>query len=98
MLSNVTSRDRTIQVWDSGLFRLVLVSAAALVSATWLTSNSLHHFASLNQATATLVAGLTASLGSVLIGALALYFAWRNTQATLQQQILMAERQEVAKV
>lgn len=80
------------------MFRLALVSLTTLVTATWLTSESLDGLAGLSQPSATLVAGVTASLGSVLIGALALFFAWRNTQATLRQQLLMAERQEVARV
>jgi hypothetical protein len=90
--------DRIIHVWDSGMFRLVLVILTALVTATWMTSHWLDNMTGLNQPTATLVAGLAASLGSVLIGALALFFAWRNTRATLRQQLLMAERQEVARV
>jgi hypothetical protein len=90
--------DRIIQIWDSDIFRLILVIVSVVVTASWIASESLENLAGLNQPTATLVAGLAASFGSVLIGVLALYFAWRNTLATLRQQLLLAERQEVAKV
>src|SRR4051794_616935 len=80
------------------MFRLVLVVVSSLATAMWLTSDSFHNIGGLDQPTATLIAGLAASLGSVLIGALALYFAWRNTEATLRQQLLMSQRQEVARI
>jgi hypothetical protein len=45
----------------------------------------------MDQATATLVAGLGAALGSTLVGVAAIAFAWANTRATLKQQRALAE-------
>lgn len=98
MLGDMSLPDRVVEVWDSGLFRLLLVVATTFTITLWIVSDSLDDVSGLTQPTATLVAGLAASLGSVLIGVLALYFAWRNTQATLRQQALLSDRQEVAKL
>jgi hypothetical protein len=94
----VDLHDRIIKVWDADLTRLLLLVVALAVTAGWIASSALDNVRGLDQPTATLVAGVTAAAGSVLIGVLALFFAWRNTRATLHQQLLLADRREVARV
>jgi hypothetical protein len=90
--------DRLVKIWDADLTRFVLVMLTLAGAVGWIASGALENVKGLDQPTATLVAGVTAALGSVLIGVLALYFAWRNTRATLRNQLLLAERLEVAKL
>jgi ABC-type nickel/cobalt efflux system permease component RcnA len=90
--------DRLVKIWDADLTRFVLVILTLGTAVAWIASGSLENVTGLDQPTATLVAGVTAALGSVLIGVLALYFAWRNTRATLRHQLLLAEHHEVAKL
>lgn len=89
--------DRIIKIWDAEMTRFLLVIVALATTVGWIASGSLGNLDDLDQPTATLVAGVTAALGAVLVGVLALYFAWRITRATLRQQLLLAERREVAR-
>jgi hypothetical protein len=44
----------------------------------------------MDQATATLIAGVAAAAGSTAVGVTAIFFAWRNTRATLRQERVLA--------
>ncbi len=90
--------ERVIRIWDADLTRLLLVCLSIALAAGWIASGAIGNWGDLSQPTATLVAGLAAAIGSTLIGALALLFAWRSTQATMRQQVLLADRREVSKV